>query len=265
MPNPVPAIAGVISDLDGVLYRGEAPIADAVEAFRRWDEAGVPYCFVTNNATRTPEDFAAKLTRLGVRTAPAQVVTSPVATADYLRSRWPAGTPVFVLGAAALADAMTQAGFKVTDDGPEVVVVGLDRALTYARLTAAVHAVLAGAALVGTNADPRLPVEGGGFDPGAGSILAAVATATGATPVVVGKPEPRMVEMALERIGTARDATIMIGDQVSTDILAGQRAGLRSVLVTTGVPRDDAATPDRVVDSLLELLPSGSDRPAGPA
>ena len=109
--------------------------------------------------------------------------------------------------------------------------------------------------LVATNSDPRLPVEGGGFDPGAGSMLAAVVAATGATPVVVGKPDPRMILMALQRIGTKREETVMIGDQVSTDIVAGQRAGLTSILVTTGVPRDDAATPDRVVDSLLDLFP----------
>ncbi len=254
MAGSDPAIDGVISDLDGVVYRGEAPIDDAVEAFRRWHRAGVPYCFVTNNATRSPEAFAEKLTRLGVRTSPTQVVTSSIATADYLRERWAVGASVFVLGAAALASAVTDAGFTLTDRSPQVVVVGLDRDLTYARLRTAVHAVLAGAVLVGTNGDLRLPVEGGGFDPGAGSILAAVAAATGVTPVVVGKPQPRMIEMALKRIGTPRDTTVMIGDQVSTDILAGQRAGLRSILVTTGVPRDDSAIPDRVIDSLLELL-----------
>ena len=249
----------VIADLDGVVYRGEAAIPDAVEAFRRWERAGVPYCFVTNNATRSPEAFAEKLTRLGVRTSPAQVVTSPVATAEYMRQRWPAGGPVFVLGAPALASAVTEAGFTITDAEPQAVVIGLDRELTYAKLTTAVHAVLAGAVLIGTNADPRLPIEGGGFDPGAGSILAAVTTATGAKPIVVGKPEPRMIEIALERLGSPRAGTVMIGDQINTDILAGQRAGLRSILVTTGVPRDAAATPDRVVDSLLELFPSDND------
>lgn len=249
-----PEIEAVISDLDGVLYRGEAPIDDAIEAFRRWRQAGVRYCFVTNNATRSPDAFAAKLTGFGVETSPAQVVTSPVATAAYMRERWPAGGPVFVLGAQAIVAAVTDAGFTVTDRSPQAVVVGLDRDLTYARLTVAVHAVMAGAVLIGTNADPRLPVEGGGFDPGAGSILAAVATATGATPIVVGKPEPRMIELALDRLGSSRDRTVMIGDQVGTDIVAGQRAGLHSILVTTGVPRDDAATPDRVVDSLLELF-----------
>ena len=249
-----PGIEAVVSDLDGVVYRGDAPIDSAVEAFRRWRRAGIPYCFVTNNATQSPEAFAAKLTRLGVSASAAEVVTSPVATAGYMRERWPAGGPVLVLGAPALVAAMSDAGFTVTDRDPQAVVVGLDRDLTYARLRAAVHAVLSGAVLIGTNADPRLPVEGGGFDPGAGSILAAVATAGGVKPIVVGKPEPKMVEMALGRLGSPKARTVMIGDQVSTDILAGQRAGLRSILVTTGVPRDESATPDQVVDSLLELF-----------
>lgn len=254
MTGSEPAISGVIADLDGVVYRGDRPIDSAVEAFRRWDRAGIPYCFVTNNATRTPGAFADKLTGLGVRVSPAQVVTSPIATAQYMSERWAPGTPVFVLGSAALAAAVREAGFVIADRNAQVVVVGLDRDLTYGRLTNAVHAVLAGAVLIGTNGDLRLPVEDGGFDPGAGSILAAVAAATGTKPVIVGKPEPRMIEMALAQLGTAKAGTVMIGDQVCTDILAGRRAGLRTILVTTGVPRDDAATPDRVVDSLLDLL-----------
>ena len=99
MSEREPAIEAVVSDLDGVVYRGEAPIDDAVEAFQRWERVGVPYCFVTNNATRSPKAFAEKLTRLGVRTSAAQVVTSPAAAVEYCRERWPAGGPVFVLGA----------------------------------------------------------------------------------------------------------------------------------------------------------------------
>ena len=253
LPHQHLPIQGVIADLDGVVYRGETAIPDAITAFRRWDEAGVPYMFVTNNATRSAAAFADKLCRLGVRTTPDQVITSPIATADYMQERWAAGTTVYVLGSSALAETMTEAGFRITDVEPEVVVVGLDRDLTYARLQKAVHGVLGGATLIGTNADILLPTENG-FDPGAGSILAAVATATRTTPPVIGKPEPRMIEMALKRLGTPKEGTIMIGDQIATDILAGQRAGLRSILVTTGVAADATGTPDLTVDSLLELF-----------
>ena len=252
---PDPAILGVIADLDGVVYRGETAIATAVEALARWREAGVPACYVTNNATRTPEAFAEKLTAMGVPTEPRGVITSPVATAAYIRERWPNGADVFVVGAPALAAAMEEVGCRVVTKGAaEVVVVGLDRSFTYEKLLMAAQAVLGGAVLIGTNADPQLPVEGT-FEPGAGSILAAIATASRATPTVIGKPEPRMIAMALERLGTPKGSTVMIGDQTSTDIVAGQRAGLRSILVTTGVPVDTVtATPDRIVDSLLELF-----------
>ena len=252
-PKPAPPIAGVIADLDGVLYRGDAPIADAVRAFQHWEQAGTPYAFVTNNATKSANAFADKLTRMGVKTAPDQVITSSIATAAYLQTRWAPKTPVYVLGSAALAAVVEQAGFLVTEDKPAAVVVGLDRDFTYARLRTAVRAILAGATFIGTNADILLPVEDG-FDPGAGTMLAAIAAATRTQPLIIGKPEPRMIEMALERLGTPRENTVMIGDQIATDILAGQRAGLRSILVTTGVAGDASGTPDQTVDSLMELV-----------
>lgn len=252
--HPVGPIAGVVSDLDGVVYRGDAAIPDAVEAFARWRRAGVPACFVTNNATRTPESFAAKLSGLGVPTEPWQVVTSPVAAAAYLGERWPGGTTAYVVGAPALEAALVEAGHEVTERRPAVVVVGLDRGFTYAKLRTAVRAVRAGAVLVGTNPDLILPVEDG-FDPGAGALLAAIASASGVRPTIVGKPEPRMVEIALGRLGTPPDATVMIGDQAATDIAAGRAAGLRSILVTTGVPGEPSGVaPDATVDSLLDLF-----------
>ncbi|MBE7199859.1 MAG: HAD-IIA family hydrolase [Parafilimonas terrae] len=253
-----PVIRGVVADVDGVVYRGESPIPDAVEAFRRWNEAVVPYCFVTNNSTQTAAFFAAKLTRLGVSASPEQVITSSAATAAFLKAQRPDARTAFVLGSAALRSALTEAGLAITEQRPDVVVVGLDRELTYATLKTATRAVLAGATLIGTNPDPRLPVDDG-FDPGAGSVLAAVTTATGTEPLIIGKPQPGMIELALGRLGTPRDSTVMIGDQVATDIVAGQRAGLKSILVTTGVPRDHAAAPDLVVDSLLDLFPPDVD------
>ena len=249
-----PAIRGIIADLDGVVYRGDTAIPSAVDAFRAWAARGVPYRFVTNNSTQTPEAFAAKLRRLGVAVTADQVVTSSATTARTLQKSWAPGTPIFAIGAQALTDALTGAGFVIDERRAKVVVVGLDRALTYARLKVAVAAVLAGATLIGTNPDPVLPVEDG-FEPGAGSILAAVATASGATPVIIGKPETPMIATALESLGTARGATVMIGDQISTDILAGQRTGLRSILVTTGVRNDgpQLAVPDLIVASLGDI------------
>jgi 4-nitrophenyl phosphatase len=254
-----PRVAGVISDLDGVVYRGNEAIADAVKAFRRWHERAVPYCFVTNNSTYTREQVAGKLRGFGLAVDADRVVTSAVAAAQIVRERHGAGARVFVVGEAALKQAIGEAGLEVTDEAPAVVLVGLDREVTYRTLRMAVRAVRSGAVLIGTNPDPLLPVPDG-FDPGAGSILAAVATATGVTPMIVGKPEPHMVLAALRYLGTPREATLMIGDQVSTDIVAGKRAGLVSVLVRTGVPaRPDPSlpAPDFSVASLLDIPCAG--------
>ncbi|QEN85367.1 HAD-IIA family hydrolase [Labrys sp. KNU-23] len=249
-------LKGIVSDLDGVAYRGDSPIPDAVEAFRRWHADGIPYAFVTNNATKSAVDFAAKLTRMGIVAEPEQVFCAVSATASLMRRRWPAGARVFAIGEQPLFEALEQAGFTPAGDDAEVVVLGFDYQLNYTKLSTAVRATLGGAAVVVTNPDLLVPVENG-YEPCVGVLMAAVQAAVpSCRPIVVGKPEPLMIEEALGFLGTPREGTIMIGDQIATDILAGQRAGLRSVLVTTGVAaaaRLDV-TPDIEVASLLELI-----------
>ncbi len=137
----LPDVAGVISDLDGVVYRGTKPIPSAVARFRSWWEQGVPYCFVTNNSTRSPEDVAAKLTAMGVPTTADQVITSAVMTAEVMARRWPEGGTAFVIGARALAEAVAKSGFSVTADRADAVVVGLDRDFTYAKLDRAMQLI----------------------------------------------------------------------------------------------------------------------------
>lgn len=251
-------LEGIISDLDGVAYRGEDAIPDAVEAFRRWRARGIPYAFVTNNATRSAADFAAKLTRIGIVAEPEQVFCAVSATASLMRRRWPEGARVFAIGERPLFDALEAAGFSPAGDDAEVVVLGFDYQLNYTKLSTAVRAALGGAAVVVTNPDLLVPVENG-YEPCVGVLMAAVQAAVpSCRPIVVGKPEPLMIEEALSFLGTPREGTIMIGDQIATDILAGQRAGLRSVLVTTGVAaaaRSDV-TPDIEVASLLDLIGS---------
>lgn len=250
-----PPIAGVISDLDGVLYRGDAAIVDAIEAFERWQAAGLPFCFVTNNSTHTPEDVACKLATFGLAIGPNQVVTSAIAAAEIARANYPDAKRVYVIGAASLSNAVAAVGLDISDQEPEIVVMGLDRHITHEKTRIAVEAILNGAAFIGTNPDLLLPTANG-FEPGAGAMITAVAAATQAKPLIVGKPEPHMIETALSRLGTVRSATLMIGDQIATDIQAGKRAGLPTVLVTTGVPpREDPALarPDFIVSSLAEI------------
>ena len=250
-----PRIRGVVSDLDGVVYRGKTPIAASIEAFRRWRHAGVRFCFVTNNSTHTEFDVVRKLDKMGLPISADEVVTSAAESARLLQAGWKAGTAVYVIGAASLRNAVAGAGMVVTGQSPAVVVMGLDRAITHEKMRIAVNALLNGAALIGTNPDLLLPTDDG-FEPGAGAQLAAVVAAAGVRPLIVGKPEPRMIESAVARLGTDKTETIMVGDQVATDIQAGKRAGLCSVLVTTGVPpRPDPSLsqPDFVVANLLEI------------
>lgn len=250
-----PPIEGIISDLDGVVYRGNAPILDAVEAFGRWQASGLPFCFVTNNSTHTAEEVVRKLQAFGLAIEPKHVVTSAITAAELVRAKYPDASRVYVIGAPSLAKAIGAVGLEVSDRKPEVVVMGLDRQITHEKLRIAVEAILNGAAFVGTNPDLLLPTANG-FEPGAGAMLAAVAAATQVKPLIVGKPESHMIETALARLGTARSSTLLIGDQVQTDIQAGKRTGLPTVLVTTGVPpREDSSVmpPDFIVSSLGEI------------
>ncbi|MET4261436.1 4-nitrophenyl phosphatase [Bradyrhizobium sp. S3.12.5] len=250
-----PPVEGIISDLDGVVYRGNAAIPDAMAAFGRWQAAGVPVCFVTNNSTHTPEDVVRKLEAFGLATTPKDVVTSAIAAAELIRAKYPDVTRVYVIGAPSLVKAIAGVGLETTDRKPEVVLMGLDRQITHEKMRTAVDAILNGAALIGTNPDLLLPTDNG-FEPGAGAMITAVAAATQVKPLIVGKPEAHMIETALSRLRTARGSTLLIGDQIQTDIQAGKRAGLPTVLVTTGVPaREDPSLipPDFIVSSLREI------------
>jgi 4-nitrophenyl phosphatase len=252
--KPLPDTRGIIADLDGVVYRGHTPIDSAVESFAIWREAGIPYCFVTNNSTRTTAEVAAKLTAMGIPTSPDQVISSATGTNAILRKAWPRGGRAFVLGAPSLVQAVEDAGLDIAETGVDCVVVGLDRSLTYERLDRAVGLVLSGAKLIGTNPDVLLPKDDG-FEPGAGSLLAAIVAATRVEPIIVGKPQPHLIHDAVACLGIRHEHAIMIGDQLDTDIVAAQKAGVFSVLVETGVPNpvNGKVLPDLVVPTLVSL------------
>src|SRR4051794_33818493 len=232
---------GFLFDLDGVLYRGSDAVRGAVDAVRAVRAAARPVVFVTNNATRTPDEVASFLRQLGFDATPEEVVTSAIATAAMLSSR--AGTSAFVIGERGLREALTSAGIDVVNGDPEhadVVVVGLDRNVTYAKLKRAALLVQRGAELVASNPDRTFP-QTDGLWPGAGSLLAAVEAATGATPTIVGKPHPPLFESARDRAG-ARNP-LVVGDRLDTDIAGANRLGWDSLLVLTGVStRDELAT-----------------------
>ena len=247
-------IRGIISDLDGVTYNGDNPIKSAVEAFQAWDEAGLPFAFVTNNSTKSAQEFSDKLNSMGIAASPDRVITTSAVAADHLAETLPAGARVMVIGAAALADAVAARGFKLAGTDVDAVVAGLDRAFTFEKLARAQDALLGGAAFVGTNPDPMLPHETG-FEPGAGAILKAIETASSVAPVIVGKPAPNLVKLALAELGTPSEATFVLGDQINTDIAAGHAAGLQTILVRTGVRNTGPAlaVPDFDIQSLSEI------------
>ncbi|MCL6499700.1 MAG: HAD-IIA family hydrolase [Firmicutes bacterium] len=249
---------GVILDLDGVVYRGRQALPGSVEFLAWLRRQGIPYAFVTNNSTRTPRQYVQHLQDLGISVEEDQVVTSALCAADLLR-RWELRGRVLVVGGAGLREAVQRAGYELTEEADAVaVVVGLDTDLTYARLRTACSAIRRGAHFVATNLDANLPVEGELW-PGAGAIVAAVRTATGREPTSVGKPEPYPFEMALRRLGTSPEETLMVGDQIATDVLGAFRLGMRTALVLTGVASAEeleraAVRPELVARDLAELL-----------
>jgi 4-nitrophenyl phosphatase len=248
-------INGIISDLDGVAYRDDHPIPDSVRAFRAWHERGIPYAFVTNNSSKSAAQFAAKLSAMGIPATAAQVFNTISAATNLLQQRWPPGTPVFAIGEPPLLDALEHAGYRLAETGPDVVVLGFDAGLNYAKLRTAIRAALAGATVIATNPDVLTPVQDG-YDPCVGVLTAAVAAAVPTmVPIVVGKPHPFMIEQALKHLGTTKAETVMIGDQIATDIVAGQSAGLRAILLASDVPFNAVAgvAPDRIISSLLDL------------
>lgn len=253
-------IKGVILDMDGVLWRGAQFLPGVPEVFKFFDQKQIGYVFATNNSSQPRDYYVRRWYESGVKITARQVITSASATAGYLRRCHPAARRVFVVGGTGLRQALHEAGFDETEEQAEFVIVGIDRELTYEKLRRAVYQIQGGAVLIGSNRDATFP-EPHGFAPGAGSILAAIETATGKQAVVVGKPELPMFEQARDALGLTRQEILMIGDRLETDIAGGRNAGMLTALVLTGVStRADieatSITPDMVFSDLDELIRS---------
>jgi phosphoglycolate/pyridoxal phosphate phosphatase family enzyme len=263
---------GYAFDLDGTVYLGDAALPGAIETIGRIRRAGRPVVFVTNNPLHSAEDYAAKLSGLGVEATTADVVTATDALVSYLKSACPQAR-LLVLGEQLLTGTLSAAGFTPTQEpgATDVVVVSFDRTFDYAKLLAAYRAVrLHGARLVATNPDPYCPTPDGGL-PDCAAMLAAVQACTGATAeAVVGKPSTHMAAAVLDRLGLAAADTAMVGDRLSTDMVMARSAGMAGVLVLTGAtsPADLAAAeapvlPDYVIRALPELLLGAGDPARG--
>lgn len=253
-------------DLDGVIWRGESPIDGAAEAIEALRTAGKAVVFVTNNASRSARDYAAKLMRMGVPTPPHDVVTSAHAVVAHLREiGLERGARVHVFGTAALAQIVRGAGFATTKDtsGVEACVVAWNPRLSFEDIRRACDVARSGVPLVGANRDATYPAEDG-LLPGTGAILAAVEIASGRRAAVVGKPSPYLFTLAMERCGATPDRTLVIGDRADSDVAGAHAAGLRAALVLTGVTRPDAVDaleprPDWVLREIGDVLRERSD------
>jgi 4-nitrophenyl phosphatase len=244
----------VIFDLDGVVYRGNEPIPGARELVAWLHAKRVAVRFATNNSMVTRAGYVERLGAMGIPTSEEEIVTSTSATVEHLRRHAPEIRSVLAIGADGMRQELADAGLDVVmadavasghPGGPlphgfDAVIVGLDPSVDYARLSAAMSAVAAGARLIATNADARYPTPAG-FLPGAGSIVAALATATATTPDVIGKPAPAMFSATIEASNVPASETVVVGDNPDADIVGAHRAGCAAILVLTGVADGPAA------------------------
>ncbi len=257
-------IRHAIIDMDGVLWHGEQPMPGLPEFFSFLERHHIAFILATNNSSRSPAQYVAKLARFGVSLLEENVLTSGQATAAYLASLAPPGAPVYSIGGEGLRHTLTRHGFvcisgyaEAPPAQPVYVVVGWDQKLTWKKLEEATLLINAGAQLIGTNPDHSYPTERGPV-PGNGAQLAALETATGVSAVIVGKPSPWMYREALHRMNARPETTVVIGDRLDTDIPGGVRLGMTTVLVLSGITRQaDVATspvkPDILCADISEL------------
>jgi HAD superfamily hydrolase (TIGR01450 family) len=235
---PLDGVDVVLADLDGVLYAGSAPIPHAADALNAAQDAGIRLGCLTNNASRTPESVAEQLTELGFRVRGDDIVTSPQAAVRILHDLVPGGSTVLVVGGDGLVTELGKAGYTVTrsaEDSPAAVVQGFAQDVVWTQLAEASFALAdADVVWVATNTDWTIP-QARGIAPGNGTLVSAVHTAVGRLPVVAGKPERPMYDLAVERFGAK--SPLAVGDRLDTDIAGAVRVGMASALVLTGIDR----------------------------
>lgn len=251
-----------IFDLDGTVYRDDVVLPGARETIEALRARGHRVLFASNNSTHTRADYARRLAAMGLTIEPDGLATSGYATGLYLRNLPDLPMSLLIVGTQGLADEIAAAGLEARMDGVppiDAVVVGLDRTFTFARLTAAQAAVLAGARLIATNRDPQFPGHDG-ITPGCGALVAAVEVAAQTTATTVGKPEPYLFRALMDATHADPSTTVVVGDSLKSDIAAAVPLGLYSVLVLTGVSAAPAPgtspQPNLVLPSVADLIPA---------
>jgi len=245
-------------DMDGVIVSGRTIIPGADQFIERLKAGGAEYLILTNNPLYTPGDLAHRLRTIGLDVPAARIFTSAIATARFLQSQRPDGT-AFVIGESGLTEAIHGVGYVITDHAPEYVVLGETHTYNVERITKAIRLVAAGARFIATNPDPSGPSEGG-LVPACGAMAALIETASGVSPFFVGKPNPLMMRTALNYLDVHSEDTVMVGDRMETDMIAGVESGMETILVLTGVTRREDVErypyrPTRIVESVAEIEP----------
>ncbi|RPF50324.1 TIGR01457 family HAD-type hydrolase [Aquisalibacillus elongatus] len=242
-------------DLDGTMYKGKSPIPEAANFIEELKKRQIPFRFVTNNSSRTPEVTVGKLKKFDIDAEVHQVMTASLATARYLKEQQN-HVRAFVIGEVGLTQALENEGIEIVEDDPDYVVVGIDRNNSYRKLRDACVLVQNGAGFVATNPDIKVPTEKG-LVPGNGAFIQLIENVTGKRPEVVGKPTGLMLQVALEELGVEAKDAIMVGDNYLTDIKAGINAGMDTLHVQTGVTTKDelagyGTQPTYTVETLSE-------------
>jgi NagD protein len=246
-----------LMDMDGVLVREEEAIPGADQFLARLQELEIPFLVLTNNSIYTRRDLAARLRTSGLAVPEEAIWTSALATADFLHDQRPGGS-AFVVGEAGLTTALHQVGYTLTERNPDYVVLGETRTYSFEQITRAIRLIGEGSRFIATNPDPTGPSQAGPL-PATGSVAALISRATEVAPYFVGKPNPLMIRSALNSLDAHSESTVMIGDRMDTDIVAGLEAGLETILVLTGISTQGDIErhpyrPSRIVDSVAELV-----------
>lgn len=260
--SKLPELEAYLFDLDGTVYLGERVIPGVPEAIGRLKARGAKVMYITNKPLSEPEEYAEKLTRLGIPAVPEEIITSSMVLAQYMAAETP-GAKVFCIGEPVMRAQLAAVGMEFVERWQEAEVLALswDRDFDYERLNAALQALLRGAKFFATNPDVVCPVEEGEVVPDCGALIAAVAACSGREPdYIAGKPGPMLPLGALARLGVAPEKAAMVGDRLETDIACGNRAGLTTIAVLTGVATEETIaaaegemSPDFVVGSVGEL------------
>ncbi|HOK10041.1 MAG TPA: HAD-IIA family hydrolase [Candidatus Hydrogenedens sp.] len=251
-------VKNYLIDMDGVLVKGNSVIPGANNFIQRLNEAGSKFLVLTNNPKFTPMDLSHRLNILNLEISAENIYTSAVAVGMFLRMQKPNGT-AFVLGESGLTTAVHQAGYIITEYNPDYVILGETSNYNFDQITLAVRLIRKGAKFIATNPDPLGPTETG-IVPACGAMAALIEKATGRSPFYIGKPNPFMMRSAMNYLGVHSENTVIIGDRMDTDIVAGVQTGVETILVLTGVTKlEDIEKypyrPTRVVNSVEEIIP----------